>query len=90
MLAIDNIDGFLNMAFKITTVVDDAVGGADAVKAVEDVQKKYEETVKPLIELIQQWFKVVSLSVGQEAPGTNKADFKGILVKSLTDALDST
>lgn len=65
LLAIDNIDGFLNLAFKVTAGVDDQIGGAgDAVKALEEAQKKFETTVKPLILLIKQWMKVVSLAVG--------------------------
>lgn len=65
LLAIDNIDGFLNLAFKVISGVDDNLGGAgDAVKALEEAQKKFETTVKPLILLIKQWMKVVSLAVG--------------------------
>lgn len=92
MLAIDNMDGFLNVAFKVTSAVDDVADGAagDAVKAIEEAQKKFEQSVKPLIVLIKQWMKVVSLAVGQESPGASKGDFKGVLVRSLSDALDST
>jgi len=92
LLAIDNMDGFLNVAFKVTSAVDDAADGAagDAVKAIEEAQKKFEQSVKPLIVLIKKWMKVVSLAVGQESPGASKGDFKGVLVRSLSDALDST
>lgn len=68
--AIDNIDGFLNLAFKVAQGVDE-VGVDGAAEAVDQAVKVFEESVKPLIVLIKQWMKVVSLAVGYGSSGAS-------------------